>query len=58
MSTDVEQNDSLGKDRELVLSLIQFSFTVSPPPHRVVHSKYLETDVLTNQKVVIKHPVG
>lgn len=58
---DMEQNDSLGKTKGLVLSLsnsvshclilLKFFFCI-------VHNKHLETDVPTNQKVVIKYPVS
>lgn len=42
-----------------VLSLIQFRFTLFFFfSFCIVHNKYLETDVSTNQKVFIKYSVG
>lgn len=48
------------KDKGPVLSLIQSSFTFFVLflfSFCIVHNKYLETDVPTNQKVFIKYPI-
>lgn len=57
MSTDMELNDSLGKDKGLVLFLLtQFSLTFPCLPPVLCTIKHLEIDVPTNQK--INHPIG
>lgn len=59
MNTDMEQNDSLDKSQEPVLSITQFSFTwFFSFSFCIVHIKYLETYIPTNQKVFVTYSAG
>lgn len=57
MSTDMEHNDFFGlRTMDLITTQASFTFLFLFSFY-IVSNKYLETDVPTNQKVLIKYPI-